>query len=192
MVAHIVGILALQGGFEKHAQVCRNMGYKVRLVKCRSDLNYISSIIVPGGESTVMLRLLERSGLREYLTDAIISGLPYFGTCAGMVLASCKADRLPFPSLSLMDIDVERNSYGRQKDSFKRNVSTPLLSDSVVEGVFIRAPRILRVGDNVEVLGLLDDEAVIVREKNVLAASFHPELTDDNSLHNYFFNEVVI
>lgn len=91
-----------------------------------------------------------------------------------------------------MDIEVERNSYGRQKDSFQKFVSTPLSSDGKVKGVFIRAPRILRTGENIEILGYLDDEAVIVREKNVLAASFHPELTDDNSLHNYFFSEVAI
>ena len=189
-MSHVAGILALQGGFERHAEVCRKMGYKVRLVKNRSDLNSVSSIIVPGGESTVMLRLLERSGLREYLRDAVVSGLPYFGTCAGMVLASGKADRLPFPSLSLMDIEVERNSYGRQKDSFQRNVLTNISCTGIVKGVFIRAPRILKAGENIKKLGFICDEAVIVREKNVLAASFHPELTDDNTLHKYFFTKV--
>ncbi len=139
-MAHTAGILALQGGFEKHALVCRKMDFEVKLVKNKSDLHSISSIIVPGGESTVMLRLLERTGLREALIDSVAEGLPYFGTCAGMVLASRKADHLPFPSLSLMDIEVERNSYGRQKDSFQRDVFTSVSESGSVKGVFIRLP----------------------------------------------------
>ena len=190
-MSHTAGILALQGGFEKHEQVCSKLGYKVRLVKNRSDFNHISSIIVPGGESTVMLRLLERRGLREYLSDAVITGLPYFGTCAGLIIASRDADRLPFKPLGLIDIEVERNSYGRQKDSFHAEISTPLSGSGILRGIFIRAPKVTGAGKHVDKLGYLKRQAVIFREKNVLAASFHPELTDDNSLHRYFFNEVV-
>ncbi len=184
------GILALQGGFEKHAFVCRELGYTVRLVKTRSDFDCISSLIVPGGESTVMLRLLERRGFRDYLAGAVAEGLPYFGTCAGMVLASRKADKLPFNPLSLIDLEVERNSYGRQKDSFRKDVSTQLSETGKIPGVFIRAPRVISRGSGIDELGFLDGCPVIFRRKNVLVASFHPELTGDYTLHRYFFEKI--
>ncbi len=186
------GILALQGGFEKHAAVCRDLGYKVRLVKTRSDFNKIASIIVPGGESTVMLRLLEREGLLNYLADSVKSGLPFFGTCAGMVLASSSADMLPFPPLSLIEINVRRNGYGRQKDSFQADVLSELSENGKIRGVFIRAPVVTGSGAEVEKLGFMGGEAVIFRHRNVIAASFHPELTGDSTLHRYFFNKVAV
>ena len=144
---------------------------------------------MPGGESSTMSHLLLSSGLFEPIADRIRSGMPVFGTCAGMILlASEILDGRPDQvSFGAIDIAVRRNAFGRQVDSFETAISTPM---GDFHGVFIRAPRIERVGDKVEVVGRLDGEPVLVRQGNVLAASFHPELTNDSRVHRYFVEQM--
>jgi 5'-phosphate synthase pdxT subunit len=185
------GVLALQGAFARHRRSLEALGSTVREVRLPRDLDGIAGLVLPGGESTTLCRLLETSGLREPLGEAIRSGLPTLGTCAGMILlASEVADgRDDQWSYGAIDIDVRRNAYGRQLDSFEGVVR--LVDDpEPFPAVFIRAPRVVRLGEGVEVLGRAGDEPVLVRERNVIVAAFHPELTDDLRIHSRFAETV--
>lgn len=180
-----VGVLALQGAFAAHAECLTRIGVESIEVRTEADLDKVDGLLMPGGESSTMSHLLVSSGLVEPITRRVSNGMPVFGTCAGMILLASeildgRGDQVNF---SAIDISVRRNAYGRQRDSFEATVGTPF---GDFHGVFIRAPRIERVGEGVEVLGRLEDEPVLVRQGNVLAASFHPELTGDARLHEYF------
>lgn len=180
----IVGIVALQGGFGLHAQACRRLGYEVREVRDSDDLSGLSALILPGGESTTQGMLLERRGLVEPLKRALGSGLPVLGTCAGAILLATDIEGSDQLRLGLLDVTVRRNAYGSQIDSF----DTPLdvVGLGRVPAVFIRAPQIVRVGPRVEVLSSYQGLPVLVRQGNLLAATFHPELTDSLELHRWF------
>jgi pyridoxal 5'-phosphate synthase pdxT subunit len=174
-----IGVLALQGAFREHAQVLRRLGAEVSEVRVPEELDGLDGLVIPGGESTTILRLATLYGLddaiREY-RGAIL------GTCAGMIL-------LDREHLGLADLEVDRNAYGRQVKSFEADVS--LAGDAEpLHGVFIRAPRIRAVGEDVEILGELDGEAVFVRDGRLMLASFHPELTDDTRVHERFLGLV--
>lgn len=180
-----VGVLALQGAFAAHAECLTQIGVESIEVRTASELAMVDALLMPGGESSTMSHLLVSSGLVEPIRQRLSEGMPIFGTCAGMILLASeildgRGDQVNF---SAIDISVRRNAYGRQRDSFEATVGTPF---GDFHGVFIRAPRIERVGEGVEVLGSLGDEPVLVRQGNVLAASFHPELTGDARLHEYF------
>jgi pyridoxal 5'-phosphate synthase pdxT subunit len=174
-----IGVLALQGAFREHLQVLQGLGAEVREVRLADEVEGLDGLVIPGGESTTILRLARIYGLDEAITD--FDG-PILGTCAGMIL-------LGRGQLGLADLDVDRNAYGRQVRSFEADVR--LTGDPTpLRGVFIRAPRIRELGAGVEVLGELGDEPVLVRDGRLLLAAFHPELTDDERVHELFLQLV--
>lgn len=186
----IIGVLALQGDYASHARALEEIGAEARMVRTKKDLAEVDGLIIPGGESTTFLKLLEREGLFEPLLK-FCETCPTFGTCAGCILLATKVLRPEQQSLGVLNATVERNAYGRQIDSdiFTGETSFP---GGPLEMVFIRAPRIESVGDGVNVLAKRDDRPVLVRQKNVLAATFHPELSqsDDRRVHRYFVQMV--
>jgi 5'-phosphate synthase pdxT subunit len=180
-----VGVLALQGAFAAHSDCLTSIGVQSIEVRNTEQLSSVDALLMPGGESSTMSQLLESSGLFDPIATRIADGMPVFGTCAGMILLASEIldGRSDQRSFSAIDISVRRNAFGRQVDSFEATINS---SVGDFHGVFIRAPRIERVGDQVEVLGSINDEPVLVRQGNVLAASFHPELSNDARLHEYF------
>lgn len=185
-----VGILAVQGDFAMHAKMLDRVGAPWKLIKHASELNDISGLIMPGGESTTMLKFFEAEGFGPAIKDFAASGKPIFGTCAGTILLANDVSNPAQDHLGLIDIAVERNAYGRQIDSSVRMGECPELADHPVQMVFIRAPIIRRVGEGVRVLGRTGDLPVLVEQGNVLAATFHPELTEDETIHSYFLKRI--
>jgi pyridoxal 5'-phosphate synthase pdxT subunit len=202
----LVGILALQGDVAEHAWALAELGVARRLVRRPEDLPGLDGIVLPGGESTTMSVLLGTSGLAEPLGKELAAGLPALGTCAGMILlASSVADGRPDQRCyGALDLGVRRNGFGRQLDSFERELSVPTLGEKPLPGVFIRAPLVERVGQTVEVLatvpgptpaepGVVVPETgapVLCRQGQALGAAFHPELTDDLRVHAYFLSMI--
>jgi pyridoxal 5'-phosphate synthase pdxT subunit len=185
-----IGVLALQGAFQEHLDTLRAIGVDGVRVREPADLEGISGLIIPGGESTTMRLGIERWGLHEPLLDFARSGAPLFGTCAGMIVMAREIAGGEPPILPLLDVTVERNAFGRQLQSFETDLSVPVLGDLPVHGVFIRAPIIERTGPDVDVLAHLDDDGrgnagriVAVRERNVIATAFHPELAGETRFH---------
>ena len=203
----LVGVLALQGAFAAHELALAECGVQCRQVRVAADLDGIAALVMPGGESTTMSRLLVTSGLFDPLAQRIADGLAVFGTCAGMILLSAEvldvitADaavalatdhpdgRPDQVSFGAIDITVRRNGYGRQVDSFEADIEMPQL-DSPFHAVFIRAPKVERVGAAVEVIASHAGVPVLARQGSVFVASFHPELTPDDRLHSLFLQEV--
>lgn len=186
----LIGVLALQGDFREHRQVLEEIGASTCPVRRPDDLNEVEGLIIPGGESTTISKLLRKWDLFELIQSEVRGGLPVFGTCAGLILLANELQDGP-PTLELLDITVERNSYGRQIESFESRLEvTEDLTDEVFHGVFIRAPRVKRVGPGVKVLARYEEDPVLLREENVLAATFHPELTEEKGIHEYFLREV--
>ena len=185
----LVGVLALQGAFDAHVQRLTELDLESRLVKNTSDLVDLDGIILPGGESTTMSNLLVTSDLGAELSKRLHDGLPVFGTCAGMIMmARTIHDGRPDQiSLDVMDIQVRRNGYGRQNDSFEQDISISSL-DSPFHALFIRAPVIESIGNDVEVLASIDERPVLVRQAYALASSFHPELVTDLRVHEIFLS----
>lgn len=184
-----VGILALQGDYEAHARVLERLGVEWRYVRRAQDLAGIDGLILPGGESTTVLKFLEQDGFLEALRRLPAEGKPLFGTCAGAILLAKEVTGPSQLSLGLVDIGIERNAYGRQLASAVRR-GRCRLKDGPMEMVFIRAPAIRRVGAGVEVLGDCNGEPVCVEQGNILIAAFHPELTSDTTLHEHFLKRV--
>src|SRR5687767_9994245 len=179
-----IGVLALQGAFREHLQTLDAIGVEGVEVRLPSDLEGVSGLIIPGGESTTMRRLIDRWKLYEPLTAFADSGAPVFGTCAGMIVLAREIAGGEPPILPLLDVTVRRNAFGRQLDSFEGELSVPVLGDQPVHGVFIRAPIVERVGPGVDVLATLDDGRIVaVRERNVIATAFHPELAGETRFH---------
>jgi 5'-phosphate synthase pdxT subunit len=185
-----VGVLALQGDFARHAAALEALGAAPVRVTCAADLEGLEALVLPGGESTTMLRLIEANGLRAPLA-ALLARLPVLGTCAGVILLGRGGSGLPAPPFGVLDAEIERNAYGRQIDSFTAPVEAPALG-APIEGVFIRAPRIRAAGPGVEVIARLakTGEVVGVREGRVVGLCFHPELTADLRVHRWFLREV--
>jgi pyridoxal 5'-phosphate synthase pdxT subunit len=175
-MAKLVGILALQGGFEAHAKIVRSLGAEAREVKTPADLYGIDALIIPGGESTVMTLGIEREGLAAPLRDLVHSGTPALGTCAGMIM-------LDRDHLDVLDVRTRRNAFGRQLHSFEATLELTGVDGGPVHAVFIRAPWVTEVGPAVEVLGEVDEHPVAIRQGNVLAVAFHPELAGETRLH---------
>jgi len=179
-----IGVLALQGAFREHLDTLRAIGVEGVRVREPADLAEISGLIFPGGESTTMRQLIERWGLREPILDLAAQGAPLFGTCAGMIVLATQIAGGESPILPLLDVTVERNAFGRQLDSFEADVPVPVLGDTPVHAVFIRAPIIERTGPDVDVLATLDDGRIVaVRQRNVIATAFHPELAGETRFH---------
>lgn len=184
-----IGVLALQGAFAAHSDCLQSVGCDTVEVRLPRDLDEVDALVMPGGESSTMSQLLLSSGLFSAIENRIADGMAVFGTCAGMILLATEVldGRSDQRSFSAIDIAVRRNAFGRQIDSFESTLST---SVGEFHGVFIRAPRIERVGPHVEVVGQLNGEPVLVRQGNILAASFHPELAGDARLHQYFLDNM--
>lgn len=180
-----IGILGIQGAIEEHEASVRRLGFASIRVKSATDLTQIDGIILPGGESSSMGKQLEWSGLMEPLRKAISQGLPTFGTCAGMILLAKEIEGSNQPRIGLMDMEVRRNAYGSQLDSFVTWLKVEGLTNEI-PAVFIRAPRIERCSPDVKVLASYESHPVLVRQNHLLAASFHPELTESTELHSYF------
>jgi pyridoxal 5'-phosphate synthase pdxT subunit len=175
-----VGVLALQGGFEAHAKALEALGAEVREVRTPSDMEGIDALVIPGGESTTIGLGVEREGLAEPLVEFARSGKPLLGTCAGMIM-------LDREHLGVLDIDVRRNAFGRQLASFETELE---FEGEPIHAVFIRAPWVEEVGDDVEVLAEVDGHPVAVREGNILAVAFHPELSGELALHRWLVDRV--
>jgi pyridoxal 5'-phosphate synthase pdxT subunit len=182
----IIGILALQGAYEAHARTIKTLGATPKLVRLPADLEGIDGLIMPGGESTTMLKFLERHNFFDTL-KTFVQTTPTFGTCAGAILLATDVENPAQKSLAALDITVERNAYGRQIDSTILSVPTKL-EGGPLEMVFIRAPRITRTGPEVETLATRDEHPVLVRQGHLLAATFHPELSSDPRVHKLFLN----
>lgn len=185
-----VGILALQGDFAMHARVLDRIAAPWKLVKHATELREVSGLIMPGGESTTMLKFFASEGMGEAIKDFAAAGKPIFGTCAGAILLAREVLNPPQDRLGLLDITIERNAYGRQIESSVRSAECPDLADHPLEMVFIRAPIVRRVGTGVRVLGRCDGVPVLVEQGNLLAATFHPELTEDETIHRYFLGKL--
>lgn len=182
-----VGVLALQGDFAEHLEVLASLGVEGGEVRTREQLDAVDALIIPGGESTTIARLLLIFELMEPLRAAIAGGLPVWGTCAGAILLAKDVPGLDRPPIGVMDIGVERNAFGRQVDSFNRELAVAGIEGPPVLGVFIRAPVITQTGDGVEVLATLPDGRIVAaRQGQMLATAFHPELTGDTRLHELF------
>ena len=181
------GVLALQGDFAQHAKALARCGVEAVEVRKPEQLADVDGLIIPGGESTTLLKLMEEWGFVPALERFHTEGRPIFGTCAGLILLARDVDNPKQFSLGFIDVGVERNAYGRQRESFEARGSASLDGRvAPIEMVFIRAPRIRRVGASVQTLARQGDEPVMAREGSVLVATFHPELTDDPTVHEYF------
>ena len=189
-----IGVLGLQGDFARHLAMLESLGVESVHVALARDLEQLDALVLPGGESTTMLRLLEASSLRRALERAVAT-LPVMGTCAGVILLGRGGEGLPAPTLGVLDVSVERNAYGRQRDSFSAELDTPVLAGGF-RGVFIRAPRLGALGRGAQVVARLAagharaGEPVGVRQGRVVGLCFHPELTDDSRFHRWFLEEV--
>jgi 5'-phosphate synthase pdxT subunit len=183
-----IGVLALQGDFRRHAQALERCGVAPSEVRKPEELEGVAGLVIPGGESTTLLRLMEASAFVPALEKFHAAGKPLFGTCAGLILLARDVEGPRQFSLGLIDVGVERNAYGRQRESFEaRGLACLDGRPTPIDMVFIRAPRIRRVGAEVEVLARHADDPVLARQGTVLVATFHPELTQDPSVHQYFF-----
>ena len=186
----VVGVLALQGAFAAHELALAEVGATTRQVRTPADLAGVQALVMPGGESTTMSKLLETSGLFDEIKARLSDGLPVFGTCAGMILLATEVldGRADQRSFGAIDVAVRRNGYGRQIDSFETDLHVE--GESVpFHGVFIRAPKVESVGPNVHVLASHEGVPVLARQGNVMVASFHPELTADARLHRLFLHQ---
>jgi 5'-phosphate synthase pdxT subunit len=186
-LSRVVGVLALQGAFEAHQHVLHDLGTQSVQIRTPADLAFVDALVMPGGESTTMSHLLQTSGLFDSIDARLKQGMPVFGTCAGMILLAKGVldGRSDQRSFGAIDIDVKRNAYGRQIDSFETDIAI----DGLVEdfhAVFIRAPQIARIGEDVTVLARHNQDVVLARQGSVMVASFHPELASDVRIHSMF------
>ncbi|RLL82088.1 glutamine amidotransferase [Mesotoga sp. H07pep.5.4] len=186
-----IGVLGIQGAIQEHLSILRNAGVEPSWVKDRKELDSVEALAMPGGESTTMIKLLKRFEMWEALRNRIEDGMPVLATCAGMILLSKKIENVVNQdSLGVLDISVKRNGYGRQINSFEVDLQIDEIGPEPFRAVFIRAPKIESIGGEVRVLTCYDGSPVLVRQNNMLAASFHPELTGDLRIHRYFLKMV--
>ena len=185
-----IGVLALQGAFIEHIMVLRRIGAEAVEIKLPGELEDLDGLIIPGGESTAILKLMHGNGIFQPLKEKIAAGFPVLGTCAGMICLAKKvfnSQESFIAPLEVMDIEVKRNAFGRQVDSFEADLPVPVLGENLYHAVFIRAPLIDSVGEQVKVLSKLPDGVIVAAQQGrLLVSSFHPELTDDLRFHEYF------
>lgn len=186
-----IGVLALQGDFIEHIAFLMKLGVKAIPVRKPDELKGLSGLILPGGESTTMMSLVYSFDLLKPLKKLAHNGLPVMGTCAGMILMSKKVYNFNMDTLSLIDMEVKRNAFGRQLDSFETELDIPALGKEPFPAVFIRAPLVESISPQVEILGKLNSDVVAVRQNKLLAIAFHPELSSDTRLHRYFLESIV-
>jgi 5'-phosphate synthase pdxT subunit len=185
-----IGVLALQGDFAEHLAMLARIGVDTREVRKASDLEGVDALIIPGGESTTIGKLMARYGLDEAIRARAKQGMPIYGTCAGLILLAQAIEGSEQPRLGLMDIAVVRNAFGRQIESFEADIPFAPTPEQPVRGVFIRAPIVSRIGAGVQTLSVFDRKIVAVQQGNLLATAFHPELTDDTRVQRYFLSLV--
>ena len=191
-----IGVLALQGDFIEHEAALRRLGVSTRQVRTPEELRGLDGLIIPGGESTTFCRLMQDFNLYQPLHAFVKTGVPVWGTCAGMIVLAREASDLEFPTLEAIDIAVLRNAYGRQLDSFEADIDVALFGERPFHAVFIRAPVVERIGSGVEVLATVPEErtgrpnTVAVQQGAILATAFHPELTNDTRFHDHFLDIV--
>lgn len=185
-----IGVVTVQGDFAEHFEMLKRLGVETKSVKLPRDLEGVDGVIIPGGESTTLGIVANRYGLLDALREKILEGLPAFGTCAGLIVLAKTILESDQARIGVLDIVVSRNAYGRQKDSFEADIFVPKLGEVPVRGVFIRAPVVESFGEDVEVLAELEGKPVFVQQGNIIATTFHPELTDDTRIHRYFLNLV--
>ncbi|MEJ5230140.1 MAG: pyridoxal 5'-phosphate synthase glutaminase subunit PdxT [Pseudothermotoga sp.] len=186
----IIGVLGLQGDFREHLWALQKLQVEAIVVKTVEDLKKVKGLIIPGGESTTIGRLARMTGIADELKKRVSEGMPVYGTCAGMILLAKKIANYPTQySFNLMDITVERNAYGRQVESFEAALEIPAIGGTF-KAIFIRAPKIVECGKNVQILATYDGSPVLVQQNNLLAGSFHPELGEDLRIHQYFIRMV--
>lgn len=183
-----IGVLALQGAMAEHIRMLSALNTEAISIRLPSELNGLDALVIPGGESTTVSKLLSDYNLTEPIRKLASQGFPIFGTCAGMILLARKVTDLNLEPLGVMDIEVKRNAFGRQVDSFEAALTIPALGDGTFHGIFIRPPVIKKAESGVEILCQLRNNAVAVRQGKVLACAFHPELTDDLRFHRYFLD----
>lgn len=186
-----VGVLAIQGAVAEHLELLNQIpDVCAQEVKYLDELNEVDGLIIPGGESTAIGRLLRDFNLLQPLKERILNGMPVWGTCAGMILLAKSLENDPTVHLGVMDITVERNAYGRQLESFTTEVEIEKISSNKIPLIFIRAPYVTQVKSDVDILLEVNDHIVACQQKQMLATSFHPELTKDTSFHRYFINMI--
>jgi 5'-phosphate synthase pdxT subunit len=186
-----IGVLALQGDFDLHQKMLKKIGVQSERVRWPNELYKCDGLILPGGETTTFTKLLKETGLFESI-QKFAEEKPVMGTCAGLITLATNVLNDTAPTLNLINVEIERNGYGRQVDSFIDELHIPVLrGKNVFEGVFIRAPRIKDLGDSTQAIGYLNDEIVMVRNKRILGMCFHPELTNDFRIHKYFVEEFI-
>lgn len=183
-----IGILALQGDFERHKAVLDRIGVETQLVRTPEELKLVQGLIIPGGESTTFIKLISNSELIKTIPE-FSREYPILGTCAGLILLSKDVKNKPIRGFELLDVIVERNAYGRQVNSFIDDIQLTLDKEYTIEGVFIRAPKILKIGERVKIIGRHKNDIIAVEENNIIATTFHPELTESKILHKYFIEK---
>ncbi|MCK5032844.1 MAG: pyridoxal 5'-phosphate synthase glutaminase subunit PdxT [Calditrichia bacterium] len=185
----VVGVLGIQGGFSKHKEMIDSMGYDTKIIRTPDELKKTDALIIPGGESTTFLNLFDKLDLEDAIKEYSINS-PIMGTCAGMIVLATKVDSINYSPLGLINIEVNRNAYGRQKESFVDKVNIELNNRLIkFEAVFIRAPKIVNYGSDCDVLAKYKDDNIMVQNNSVLVCSFHPELTGNNVIHKYFLEK---
>ena len=185
-----IGVLALQGAFQKHLDVIKKLGAAGVEIRTAEDLDSIDGLIIPGGESTVIAKLLIKNDIMNPLLEKVKSGMGLYGTCAGMILMAKKVEESEQPLLNLMDITVRRNAYGRQKESFEASFEIKGFTDGPFSGIFIRSPKVTVYTKDIEILAEFEGTPVLIRENQLLASSFHPELTGDTRIHRFFLSMI--
>jgi pyridoxal 5'-phosphate synthase pdxT subunit len=185
-----VGVLALQGDVDEHAAALQRAGATALAVKTPADLARVDALVVPGGESTTVMKLLDRFRLGGPIVERVRAGMPFWGTCMGLIVAAHDVADLEQPTLDLIDVTVRRNAFGRQNESAEVDLAIPALGERPFPAIFIRAPWIERAGPRVELLAERGGHGVMVRQDNVLGTSFHPELATDPRVHQYFMTMI--
>ena len=186
-----VGVLALQGTFAEHIESLRQLNVEAPPIRLLHELNTLDGLVIPGGESTTMLRLMESFGLTRRIREMAKDGLPIWGTCAGMILLARNVSNHQMETLGLMAIKVTRNAFGSQVDSFEADLEIPLIGEEPFHAVFIRAPIVEEAGQGVKILSRLPDGSIVaLRQNRLLACAFHPEFTHDLRFHSYFLDMI--
>ena len=183
-----IGVLGLQGDYQMHCNMLNLIeGVDAEIVKLPADIEKCQGLVIPGGESTTVGKLMDRYGVDKAIIGRVKQGMPIFGTCTGMILLATEIEGSDQHRLGLIDMTIKRNAFGRQVDSFEADINIAEIGGDPIKAVFIRAPLVTKAGPNVKVMATLEDgEIIMVRQDNCLAAAFHPELTDDNRVHKYF------